>query len=280
MLHPAAYIEFRSWLQGLGFRTPSAPRLAWHWLRQAIGWRPGVAPVDVPGLRHPIFLRPWSSDLYVFEQIYVERQYETDVTPPATALDAGANIGLAAVYFANRFPEARIWAIEPAKENFAVLLLNTRKYPNIRCHCGGVWSRQATIAIENRDAKGWALRFVEVDPAAAPDDAVAAVAIDDLAEEHLGGQPFDLLKIDIEGAEKDVFAAGGRWLEAAETIIVESHDRVLDGCERAVLAAVDSTRFTLGRSGENLVFRRRHEGQGRPATVGDSGAADGSRADG
>jgi FkbM family methyltransferase len=39
-------------------------------------------------------------------------------------IDAGANIGLASVYFSQRFVNSTIVAIEPSKENFEILSKN------------------------------------------------------------------------------------------------------------------------------------------------------------
>ena len=41
-----------------------------------------------------------------------------------TVLDIGANIGLFSLYFAKRFPDARVYAFEPSREAFARLLAN------------------------------------------------------------------------------------------------------------------------------------------------------------
>ncbi|HXK56230.1 MAG TPA: hypothetical protein PLZ16_06255, partial [Gammaproteobacteria bacterium] len=67
-----------------------------------------------PGVRHPFFLRLPSSDAWTLEQIFVQHEYRFDVVRhPVSILDAGANIGLASISLANRFPRARIIAIEP-----------------------------------------------------------------------------------------------------------------------------------------------------------------------
>lgn len=253
MLHPSAYLEFRQWHQEKLGRAPSALRLLAHWIRQLFG-QPPIAPVKLAGLRHPVYLRPWSSDLYVFEQILIDREYDTPMARPATILDAGANIGLAAVYFANRFPDARIVALEPDGDNFAMLQLNTRRYPNIQCLRSALWSHRTRLHLANAGEKSWALQFTAGDEREAP--SVWAMSIDEVSEVTLSGVPFDLVKIDIEGAEQKVFAAGGRWLEQAQSIIVECHDRLVRGCEATVLQAANHHQFTLHRSGEYLVLQR------------------------
>lgn len=273
VLHPAAYVEFRTWHRQLLGRQPATAALLWHWVRQAIGCRPAVASVRVAGLRHPIYLRPWSSDLYVFEQLFVDREYDTPLATPATVLDAGANIGLASVYFANRFPDAKIVAVEPESNNFEMLRMNTKRYPNIRCVRAAVWSHAGRLAIENRDDKSWAFRFSEspmtrgdgvsdATDTAAADETVEAIDIDRLAERWNQGRAFDLLKIDIEGAEKEVFAAGGDWLDRSRSIVVECHDRLAEGAEKVVAGAMSSRPFSSRRSGEYLVFERHGDGSG------------------
>jgi len=88
------------------------------------------------------FFRPGSTDEWVIEQVFRHHQYAFDQwasTAEILALvarraaqgkkpliiDAGANIGAVTVYFALKMPSARIVAIEPAADNFAVLERNT-----------------------------------------------------------------------------------------------------------------------------------------------------------
>jgi hypothetical protein len=72
--------------------------------------------VDLPELAHPICMRAGTSDLWVFDQIFLYREMETDFGQNlAFIIDAGANIGLTSVYLANRFPNARIpwrWRVD------------------------------------------------------------------------------------------------------------------------------------------------------------------------
>lgn len=211
-----------------------------------------VTTIRVPELRHPIGLRIDSSDQYVYEQIFTERQYEIDVPTPRTILDAGANVGLATVWFANRFPASKILAIEPDEENFRLLQENTRSYPRVHCIQAGVWHRPAKLMRIIDGAKPWAYRFEETRQAPGVD----AIGLDQAAE-MLGGQ-IDLAKIDIEGAERDVFRHPGGWLEGVSTVLVECHDRTVPGCRQAVEEALPIERFERDWCGENLVYRRRN----------------------
>lgn len=259
MLHPSAYIEFRNWHRNLLGVAPSSFDLAWGWFRQAIGQKPAVARVKMDSLKHPLYLRPWSSDLYVFEQIFIHREYDTPISKPQTILDAGANIGLAAIYFANRFPDAKIVAVEPESNNFAMLKRNIQPYPNIVALQAAVWSHSGRLTLVNRDDKSWAFRFTEPQEEAAPSDphdTCVAFSIDEISKLHNDARAFDLLKIDIEGAERSVFSAGGDWIDNARCIIVECHDRLLHNCESTVVAAMRSRSYQTRRSGEYLVFER------------------------
>lgn len=85
-----------------------------------------------PDCRFPFVLRFPSSDPDTFEQIFVSNEYDFLVeTQPQIIVDAGANIGLASIYFANNYPEAKIIAIEPEQSNFELLKKNVAPYPNI-----------------------------------------------------------------------------------------------------------------------------------------------------
>jgi hypothetical protein len=43
----------------------------------------------------------------------------------------------------------------------------------------------------------------------------------------------DLLKIDVEGAECEIFETSQNWIERVRTICIELHDRLRPGCREA-----------------------------------------------
>src|SRR6478735_7707633 len=81
---------------------------------------------NIRNYKHPIYLRNGSSDVHVFSQVIYDREYELKYrVKPTVIVDCGANIGLATIFFKNKFPDATIIAVEPESSNFKVLQKNT-----------------------------------------------------------------------------------------------------------------------------------------------------------
>ncbi|KLU02673.1 hypothetical protein RISK_005739 [Rhodopirellula islandica] len=207
-------------------------------------------------LTHPVAIRIGTSDEYVFEQIFFDLEYKIDVPTPNTLLDAGANIGLASVWFANQFPKANIVAIEPDPSNFRVLEQNAAAYPQIHCLQVGLWHRNAMLERISEDAQPWAYRYQETAPVAETDSsAIESVGLDEVVNQYFDGK-IDLLKMDIEGAEKEVLAVGGQWADRVQTAMIECHDRWVPGCEKAMAERFPPDEFDARQNGENTVFVR------------------------
>jgi FkbM family methyltransferase len=187
--------------------------------------------VHTPLAKHPIYLRIRKSDVKVFKQIFIDREYDFPVADPAVIVDAGANVGLTSVFFANKFPHARIFSIEPDAENFAMLLRNVAKYPQITPIQGALWHCHEMLGVTHQHHGSAGL---QVHPGRA--DEVKSFTVTDLIE-GFSLDRIDLLKVDIEGSERDIFASSKAWIDAIDTIFIELHDRYAPGCSEAVLAA-------------------------------------------
>jgi hypothetical protein len=91
----------------------------------------GLIALSIPQSRTPLLVRGNTSDVQTFEQIFIDNEYDVPIgISPKTIVDGGANVGYASVYFANRFPDPRIIAIEPHNANAEMLEKNTAAYPN------------------------------------------------------------------------------------------------------------------------------------------------------
>lgn len=209
--------------------------------------------------RSPCFVRCPSSDGLVYEQIFLNREYDfKERFPPQVIIDAGANIGLASVYFAARFPEARIFAIEPEDSNVELLRLNTRDYPNVVVVHAALWSRDEQLHVIDHHLGKWGFMTAPVDETPPQGDAIAqeirGLTVPSLLKAYGIGR-VDIFKIDIEGAEKELFEHCETWIGQVDALIVELHDRMKPGCSDSFNTA--SSGFDRKwRQGENE-FRTR-----------------------
>ena len=74
----------------------------------------------------------------------------------------------------------------------------------------------------------------------------------------------DILKVDIEGAEKEVFSDTSKWIDRVGSLIVETHDHMKPGCSQSVHSATRGFHHEW-RRGENLYLSREHRIREQPA---------------
>ena len=213
----------------------------------------------LPGLFHPLWVRPGTSDALTFDEVFVAREYELPIRgfAPRHILDLGANVGYASVLFAARWPEVRILAVEPERENMVLLKRNTGGYRTIDALHAAVWSRPGEVAIANPDDEANAFRMTEANANAA--QKVPAYTIAQLID-RMGCDRLDLLKMDVEGAEVEILRDAASWLDRVNVMIIELHDRLVPGCGEALCAALHGRHFSQEIMGQNLVFDLRRTG--------------------
>jgi FkbM family methyltransferase len=195
--------------------------------------RKQVVKVRWPGISQPILLRVGSADIPAYEDVVINRQYECDLPfAPDVIIDAGAHIGLASVFFANRYPHAQIIAIEPETANFRLLEKNIHPYKNVRAIKAALWSRDGDVILKDPGIGTWGFQVAGDGPGAK----VPALTVPTLlARENI--RKVDLLKVDIEGAEKEVFAGNLEWLGRVKFLMIETHHWLV-GCRETVTSAM------------------------------------------
>ncbi len=206
--------------------------LAWH----LAFWR--LAPqgrriwAQAPGGR--VRLRARTSDFRVFRKIAVQGEYALDARRMAAIdrrigtarargrmpliLDAGGNIGLFSQMAARRWPQATVVCIEPVAGNLEMARANCAGLPNVSFRRAAVWSAPGRVTLEDPDAREGAFAF-----RAADEGAVEAVTLDALLD-ALPDAELVLLKMDIEGAEKEALVPGARFWRHRPVILIEPHD--------------------------------------------------------
>jgi FkbM family methyltransferase len=230
--------------------------------------RERVERLNVPG--YPTLqLRDTISDHAIFWQCIVQCQYDFLAFPQASRLkrayvsavsqgvspliiDCGANIGLASVWFAKTFPEARIYAIEPDKRNFEMLQTNTAAFgKRVTPVQGAIWHERDSLRIVNPEAGSAAFRVSLA--TSSPHDAVPAFRIDDICEMAHTRVPL-VVKLDIEGAQASLFSANTDWVGNTHLITLELDDWLFpwQGTSRSFFATLSRYPFDYLIRGESI----------------------------
>lgn len=218
--------------------------------------RKRVVQIQIPQARHPIFLRLGTSDRKVFNNIFVYGEYDSVELgfSPRRFLDGGGNIGLAAVYFANRYPQMQILSVEPESENFKILQQNIGSYATIKAVKTGLWSRPTHLEIRDTGGGEWGFVVEEIEEPTS--GSVRADSIDGLILQN-GGQAFDVVKLDIEGSEAEVFRTNTEaWLPKVRALIVELHEWMKPGSSASFLSATSAHSYQKTVAGEYEVYIR------------------------
>lgn len=198
-------------------------------VRAAPGLRwPGRGHVFTASLRDldpPLHMRLGSTDGFVAEEVFLRNVYGAvrSAAPAETrsVLDLGANVGFSAMLWHAWWPAATIWAGEPDGANLDVLHLNVAPFAS-QVHVIRACAVGTPRPVElDRNHGAAAFRRREVtDPTGIhlPGRSVA-----ELLDTHAIAD-LDLLKCDIEGAEREVFANCHAWIGRVRCMVVELHD--------------------------------------------------------
>ena len=203
-------------------------------------------------IKRNIILRRGTSDVWCLQNVFLDQEYATPFhVDPKVIIDAGANIGLTTLFFSRKYPGARIISIEPEASNFAILKKNCGALPNVNLIQGALWPTSRKLVIQDSDAEKWAFSVAEGTDSAGS-ESVKAVTIPGLLRE-LGIEHIDILKLDIEGAERELFNTGAEsWLGAVGQIIIELHDQFVSGCASAFYTKIAPYPFTQAVKADNI----------------------------
>jgi len=201
-----------------------------------------------------ISLRGNSTDVACFEKVFLGNEYRLPYElSPRLIIDAGANVGMATLYFASRYPNATVVAIEPELSNFRMLQRNCAGLDNAVLVRAALWPDNGKLKI-NSSNEAWAFSVSEIGSSATSSE-VPAITIDDLLR-RFDVSKIDLLKLDIEGAELELFSrAAANWIDRVEHIAIELHDRIRPGCAQAFYSSLASREFLQEVKGENIFVR-------------------------
>lgn len=235
--------------------TRRAGRLVRRALRKgAFRRREDLVTLYPPGAEHHVFARAATSDLAAFEHVFGGAYALELPLEPRVIFDFGANVGYASVFFALRYPGTRVVAVEPEPSNAALLRRNVASLPAVEVIEAAVWPHPGSLVLEDPGKGRWGFRVRE---GVNGSGAVRAVSVPELMER--AGVPFvDLVKIDIEGSEVELFSGQTNWLDHVGALVIELHDRFRPGCRDAIdrALAAATPRFREASRGEDVIFVR------------------------
>jgi FkbM family methyltransferase len=208
--------------------------------------------LHLKGLSHSIYLRNKTYDTNIFYQIFIQEDLflhnEEDVS---IIIDCGANIGLASLYFQREFCNARIIAIEPENENYNLLLKNTENYSNVSTLRIGVFDEDCELSIIDIGEGEASYRLARKPTKGKVIQTIPCRSIDSLMEQF-SIDKIDILKMDIEGSEKECLLSPKiEWLQKTKYLLMEIHENIHPGITQQVSDKIGSmgTSFITSKNG-------------------------------
>lgn len=210
-------------------------------------------------------LRRATSDFHVFRQVFMEEEYAEilkmvkDHSSPINIVDAGANIGTTSLWLKTFFPLARVYAIEADNENFKCLeanfKLNQMEQDLIPLH-RALWNNDDELSVisDFRDGRS---HSKSVSDYAKGNTTVKGITVDEI-KSMIPNHQIDVFKIDIEGAEKQLFAdqkKAGQIFTNIGVIAIEVHPEHIE--ETMVVNFFKNIGYNEFRNGETHFFNRK-----------------------
>jgi len=196
----------------------AAFRHAWHLAETTPRFTPGTIRMMEHDIRY--------SDLLSFcpqwRDIFVKRvlDFAADSRSPRI-LDCGANVGVASLFFHQRYPDARITAFEADPALCAMLDANVKANgaATVEARHAALWTSTGTLSFR---CEGSDSGMIESLPGAVAgaSTVVPSLRLRDLLE----AEPIDLLKLDIEGAEDAVLADCEPVLHRVKAMVMDLHE--------------------------------------------------------
>lgn len=209
-----------------------------------------------------VLLRPCTTDLKVARDSlgdeleptisYFSDDYEGII------VDAGGYIGTSALKLARAFPLARVIVLEPNADNYFLLQRNVAGVDNITPVKAALSNQSGPGKLMDRQTGEWGYTIVDT-PEDAPElpsfSEVEKISVQDFLQVHSINE-IGIFKVDIEGAEAQLFDEAEAWLDRTDLLIIELHEFIVPGVE-ARFAEITNSRANIKLPGEKHISIRR-----------------------
>ena len=207
--------------------------------------------LTLPNYSAPVWFRLGTADAFVVRQVFTVQQYAplTQISNVKFIIDCGGNIGCSALYFMKHFPDAELVAIEPQRDNADLFRQNLLTFSS-RVHLieAAIWSRETELYFRNSNAATSSYEVAEIGES----EVIKTVTLANILRTWKFSR-IDILKIDIEGAEADLFSKNvSSWLPHTRNIGIELHrERDKD----VFFRAMSEFNYELISSGETTICK-------------------------
>lgn len=164
-----------------------------------------------------------TSDIYAGEDVI------NLVKDPKIIIELGGFIGIGALKTAKTYPKATIIALEPDNISYKLLCKNTRKYKNIIPVHAAIWGKDTQITLYERFGNEATDAFYTAEAdnekyflSNKARNKIKAYSIHSLIKKF-NIKKIDILTIDTEGAEENIFINDISWLDITKILFVEVH---------------------------------------------------------
>lgn len=189
-------------------------------------------------------------------KFWVDIKYkEENLNGKALIVDCGAHIGLATLFFNLLFPKSQIESYEPDYENYSLAYRNNFNNKNVRIRNLAVSSTNENIYLNNNPENSSAFN-VKRECEDNHTRIISSTTINDILKNRSDLIPL-LIKIDIEGWEKDLFSSNTEWINKFDYIVIELHDWLFPGKEisQNFWKTIKLYDFDIDSIGEHLVIK-------------------------
>ena len=142
---------------------------------------------------------------------------------PKLILDVGANLGATSMFFAIKYPKARIFSFEPTEMNFRWLQKNTEIFQNVTRIKKGAYFKDTTAKIYLDSESGGRNSIYKDWTNSDKYELVELINLGKFLESQNLVKKIDILKIDTEGCEIDILTSIEHHLKNIQVIYLEYH---------------------------------------------------------
>ena len=215
-----------------------------------------------------IYFRP-SGDFGVLTHFFTPQiNFSVETNQIKTIFDIGANIGTQSKRFEKLFPMSKIISVELEKNNFELLKKNTDGSDNIIPLNYAIWNSNSEVKVFEKEGGNNQSFKVKTLETKKNTEVVKSITVDALMNEFKV-KHIDLLKIDIEGAEKVIFDKScDNWIASVDIIVMECPDDDAPLTVQKVFEAFRRNAIAVNTyvNGEHIVFCKKGI-QAKPTTV-------------